>query len=83
MRFIQTAENDIVSVSKEYAFQPSVWLNAEYSFIAENTDANNKIILAFYSSNASGVTESIYVDDFTMRPTYVDAKDWKSNIIKI
>lgn len=79
MKYIVMNNNDILSVSKEYELLPSVWLNTEYTFESGLDSDKNKIILAFYSTSSNASSESIYIDDFMFRDTYIKSDGWKSS----
>lgn len=78
MKYIVMNNNDIISVSKEYELLPSMWLNAEYTFKADSDSDKNKIILAFYSTSKNSSSESIYIDDFMFRDSYIKSDGWKN-----
>ena len=77
MRYIFMNGNAIENISDEYTLTPGKWMNAEYVFTPDFNTDKGKIVLAFYSAVRSGSENSIYLDDFTFRNSFISPDGWQ------
>ncbi len=77
MRYIFMSGNVIKNISDEYILNSGKWMNAEYVFTPDFDTNKGKIVLAFYSAAKSGSENSIYLDDFTFRNSFISPDCWQ------